>query len=222
MRSDGGQRRLPVGAVRGHVAWSVYRQRRDPAVPGDGHRRPGSARAAARGARRARPARSLFRVVLIHHPPLDALTKRRKALGRLRRVREVIARRGRRARAARPHPRGDGSVDARRGFRTCPSSATTSASANGSNEHELRARFNLFHIDGAANRWQIEMEVRALGDDGRFGLLERVPLERLAFARGADTDEPTRTERDDDQVRLPGDASWRSTPTGSSSSGRDR
>ena len=39
---------------------------------------------------------------------------------------------------------------------------------------------NLFHIDGVANRWQVEMEVRALGDDGRFGLLERVPMNDAA------------------------------------------
>jgi 3',5'-cyclic AMP phosphodiesterase CpdA len=126
--------------------------------------------------------RGLFRVVLIHHPPLDALTKRRKRLvdsaAFARVVEEVGAElilHGHTHTATVAWMQGVGTM--------VPVVATTSASANGSNEHDLRARYNLFRIERAGNRWKIEMEVRALEADDRFDVIERVSLTDTGAAR---------------------------------------
>ena len=128
--------------------------------------------------------RRLFRVVSIHHPPLDSLTKRRKRLYDSAELAAVIAEAGaelilhghtHKATVAWMRGRDD----------NVPVVATTSASANGSNEHELRAQYNLFHIERGPEGWQVELEVRALGADGHFGVLERRALVEGASTVGA-------------------------------------
>ena len=130
--------------------------------------------------------RELFRVVLIHHPPLDALTKWRKRLVDSAAFARVIASAG--AELVLHGHTHEATVAWMPGEASnVPVVGTTSASANGSNEHELRARYNLFHIDRIASHWRIEMEVRALRDGGRFGLLERVPLVEATTNTGKTT-----------------------------------
>jgi 3',5'-cyclic AMP phosphodiesterase CpdA len=128
--------------------------------------------------------RGLFRVVLIHHPPLDDLTKRRKRLvdsaAFARVVQEAGAElilHGHTHKATVAWMQGAGGA--------VPVVATTSASANGSNEHDLRARYNLFRIERAGDRWKIAMEAHALGADYRFHTLEQLSLTSPDAARGS-------------------------------------
>jgi 3',5'-cyclic AMP phosphodiesterase CpdA len=128
--------------------------------------------------------RGLFRVVLIHHPPLDELTKHRKRLvdstAFARVIEEVGAElilHGHTHKATVAWMRGAGAA--------VPVVATTSASANGSNEHELRARYNLFRIERSANQWRIRMEARAIGIDNRFDAVEQLILTASDTARAS-------------------------------------
>lgn len=126
--------------------------------------------------------RDLFRVVLIHHPPLDDLTKRRKRLidsGAFGRVIEEVGAElilhGHTHKATVAWMQGAGGA--------VPVVATTSASANGSNEHHLRARYNLFRIERGTDRWEVTMEAHSLGDDDRFHATEKLSLKAPDSAR---------------------------------------
>ena len=119
--------------------------------------------------------RRLFRVIVIHHPPLDELTKHRKRLTDSAALADVIADSGAELMLhGHTHKATVAWMRGRNG--TVPVVATTSASANGSNERELRSRYNLFHIDRDGDGWRLDLEVRALGPDGRFSVLERSAL----------------------------------------------
>jgi 3',5'-cyclic AMP phosphodiesterase CpdA len=116
-----------------------------------------------------------YRVVLIHHPPIDALTKWRKRLTDSARFAEVIARAGAElilhghtheatvASMAGP----DGPV---------PVVGVTSASSNGGEEEELRARYNIFRIERSNGAWRVDLEIRGLQADGSVGAIDRTPL----------------------------------------------
>ena len=119
--------------------------------------------------------RGLFRVVLIHHPPLDELTKWRKRLIDSAAFARVIEDAGAEL-VLHGHTHAATVAWMRGAAGRVPTVGTTSASANGSDEPDLRARYNVFHIDRQAGRWHVEMETRALGTGGDFGPLERMPL----------------------------------------------
>jgi 3',5'-cyclic AMP phosphodiesterase CpdA len=128
--------------------------------------------------------RGCFRVVLIHHPPLDDLTKWRKRLVDSAAFARVIEQAGAELvlhghthRATVAWMRG-------RGVRV-PVVGTTSASANGSDEHERRSRYHLFRIDGSAFAWRVEMEARAIGARGGFEVVGRTSLDAGADGSGA-------------------------------------
>jgi 3',5'-cyclic AMP phosphodiesterase CpdA len=128
--------------------------------------------------------RRLFRAIVIHHPPLDALTKWRKRLTDSAELAEVIADTG--AELILHGHTHKATVAWMRGhLGSVPVVATTSASANGSDEHELRSRYNLFHIERDGAAWRIDLEVRALGPDGRFVALGRGELAEGGPAVGA-------------------------------------
>ena len=127
---------------------------------------------------RALASAGLFRVVLIHHPPVDSLTKRRKRLVDSDRFAEVVARAGAElvlhghthcatiASMAGP----DGRV---------PVVGVTSASSNGGEDEALRARYNLFQIhrrEHGNHGWDVDLVVRGLGADGSIGEIERSRL----------------------------------------------
>ncbi len=114
----------------------------------------------------------LFRVVLIHHPPLDVLTKRRKRLVDSEAFARVVAETGAElVLHGHTHEATVAWMEGRDG--RVPVVGTKSASANVSNDHELRSRYHLFHIDRSEAGWRLEMEARALGSDGCFELVER-------------------------------------------------
>lgn len=128
--------------------------------------------------------RGLFRVVLIHHPPLDDLTKRRKRLVDSAAFARVVQEVGAELILhGHTHKATVAWMEAAGG--AVPVVATTSASANGSNEHDLRARYNLFRIERAGDRWKVAMEAHALGADDRFHTLERLSLTSPDAARGS-------------------------------------
>lgn len=116
-----------------------------------------------------------FRVVLIHHPPVDSLTKWRKRLTDSARFASVIARAGAElilhghthaaSLAALAGPTGP-----------VPVVGVTSASSNGGEDASLRARYNLFRIERRGGAWQVDLEVRGLLTGGAIGLIERAPL----------------------------------------------
>ena len=128
--------------------------------------------------------RHLYRVVLIHHPPLDGLTKWRKRLVDSAAFARVIEDAGAEL-VLHGHTHAATVAWMRGATGPVPIVATTSASANGSDEHELRARYNLFRIDREAGGWRVEMETRALGPSGTFGSLERAPLRQGTSAQSA-------------------------------------
>jgi len=116
-----------------------------------------------------------FRVVLIHHPPIDELTKWRKRLTDSGRFAQLIARAGAElilhghthtaTIASMPGP--DAPV---------PVVSVTSASSNGGEDETLRARYNVFRIERRDGRWDIDLEIRGLQADGSIGAVDRSPL----------------------------------------------
>lgn len=116
-----------------------------------------------------------FRVVLIHHPPIDDLTKWRKRLTDSASFARVIGRVGAElilhghtheaTQAAMAGPNGPVSVV-----------GVTSASSNGGEDEALRARYNIYRIERGNDGWNVEVEIRGLQSDGSFAAIERSPL----------------------------------------------
>jgi 3',5'-cyclic AMP phosphodiesterase CpdA len=116
-----------------------------------------------------------FRVVLIHHPPIDGLTKWRKRLTDSRAFARVIARAG--AELILHGHTHEATIASLVGPEApVPVVGVTSASSNGGDDPSLRSRYNIFRIARGGSHWNIELEVRGLQADGSFGAIERAPL----------------------------------------------
>jgi 3',5'-cyclic AMP phosphodiesterase CpdA len=116
-----------------------------------------------------------YRVILIHHPPIDDLTKWRKRLTDSDAFAAVIARAG--AELILHGHTHESTVASMAGpDAAVPVVGATSASSNGGEDPSLRAHYNIFRIDRGRSSWNVDLEVRGLRDDGSFGLLERRPL----------------------------------------------
>jgi len=117
-----------------------------------------------------------FRVVLIHHPPIDSLTKWRKRLTDSRGFASVIARAG--AELILHGHTHAASLAALAGPEApVPVVGVTSASSNGGEDASLRARYNLFRIERRGEAWHVDLETRGLLAGGTIGLVERAPLD---------------------------------------------
>jgi 3',5'-cyclic AMP phosphodiesterase CpdA len=118
-----------------------------------------------------------FRVVLIHHPPIDDLTKWRKRLTDSAAFARVIARTG--AELILHGHTHEATASSMIGPNTpVPVIGVTSASSNGGEDESLRARYNIFRIERRDGGWNVEVETRGLQSDGSFTRIERTSLRR--------------------------------------------
>ncbi len=107
----------------------------------------------------------LFRVVLIHHPPVSGTVRPRASLLDAEDFAAVIARAGaelilhghthRMCHHALPTPRGP-----------VPVIGVASASARAQHAHREPAQFHLYTVSRDTSRWRLELEIRALQKDG--------------------------------------------------------
>jgi 3',5'-cyclic AMP phosphodiesterase CpdA len=117
----------------------------------------------------------LFRVVLIHHPPIDSLTKRRKRLVDSAEFARVIRRVG--AELILHGHTHESTVAYLRSVRAeVPVIGVTSSSSNGGEDRSLRARYNVYAIEACEDRWRVNMQVRAWNEDGHVSEIEHAPL----------------------------------------------
>jgi len=116
-----------------------------------------------------------YRVILVHHPPLDNLTKWRKRLTDSDAFAAVIARAGAEL-ILHGHTHEATVVSMDGPDAAVPVVGATSASSNGGDDASLRAHYNLFRIERGGGSWKVDLEVRGLRDDGSFGSLEHGPL----------------------------------------------
>ena len=116
-----------------------------------------------------------FRVVLIHHPPIDALTKWRKRLTDSDELAGVIARAGAELILhGHTHCASVASMAGPEGL--VPVVGVTSASSNGGENESLRARYNIFRVEHRNGGWDVDLEIRGLQADGSIGAVGRMPL----------------------------------------------
>jgi len=116
--------------------------------------------------------RGIFRIVLIHHPPLDHATAPRKRLRDSHAFRDTIARHGaelilhghthRSQRAELPTPGGSAAVI-----------GVTSASASRDKGDGRHARYHLYRIQREDEAWKVEVEVREIAADHHSFVIEK-------------------------------------------------
>lgn len=126
-----------------------------------------------------------FRVVVIHHPPLDTLTKWRKRLVDSARLGEIVARAGAElVLHGHTHQSSLAWMDGPRS--PIPVLGVTSPSCDGSEHADLRARYNVYRISGEATRWHVTAEARGIREDGSIGTIEQLDLAVPRRAEGSE------------------------------------
>jgi 3',5'-cyclic AMP phosphodiesterase CpdA len=121
---------------------------------------------------------SLFRVVLIHHPPVSAPGKRFKRLLDAEAFRRVIAQRGAElVLHGHDHVHATTWLDGPRG--RVPAVGVPSASTPVCFGHEAAA-YNLYRIDGSAGAWRCEVTSRGFSQGMDIGELRRWTLSGAA------------------------------------------
>ncbi len=100
----------------------------------------------------------LFRIVLIHHPPLPGQNITRKALFDSAEMRNVLAGEGAEL-VLHGHNHRDmlTMIDTPHGTANVIGVPSASAAING---HRPAAQYNLYHVSGTAGAWQCEVEIR--------------------------------------------------------------
>lgn len=116
--------------------------------------------------------RGLFRVVLIHHPPLSPLRRYLRRLTDAADFRAVLAAKGAEL-LLHGHDHCRALVWLEGPNRRFPAVGVPSASLRAQHGHENAAGYNLFHIDGTADAWHCEMIGRERGADGTVQEVER-------------------------------------------------
>jgi 3',5'-cyclic AMP phosphodiesterase CpdA len=117
----------------------------------------------------------LFRVVVLHHPPINGLTKWRKRLTDSNALRQTLSSRGAEL-VLHGHTHASTIAWLGGSHKPIPVVGVTSPSCDGSENADLRARYNIYRIDGAAPDWRVDVEVRGLRDDSKVGEIERFDL----------------------------------------------
>jgi 3',5'-cyclic AMP phosphodiesterase CpdA len=120
--------------------------------------------------------RGLFRVVLIHHPPLSAPRRYMRRLIDAPDLRGVLAEHGAELLIhGHDHERAVVRLDGPRGTKI-PAVGAPSASARGPHGHENAGGYNIYRIDGDAAAWRCEMLARERGADGTVREIDRETL----------------------------------------------
>jgi 3',5'-cyclic AMP phosphodiesterase CpdA len=120
--------------------------------------------------------RALFRVVLIHHPPLTPPRRHMRRLIDAADLRQVLAEHGTELLIhGHDHERAVMRLDGPRGTKI-PAVGAPSASALGAHGHETAGGYNIYRIDGDAAAWRCEMIARERGADGTVREIGRQTL----------------------------------------------
>ena len=110
--------------------------------------------------------RDLFRVVLIHHPPLSPPARYMRRLVDSADLRHVLAEHGGELLIhGHDHERAIVRLDGPHGTKI-PAVGAPSASANAPHGHENAGGYNIYRIDGDAAAWHCELIARERGPDG--------------------------------------------------------
>jgi|SRR5579862_78401 len=119
--------------------------------------------------------RDLFRIILIHHPPVTPPKRWLRRLTDAADLRRVLADKGAELLLhGHDHSRAVIWLDGPKA--KIPSVGVPSASARAPHGEENAAGYNLFRIDGEADNWRCEMTGRERGKDGSFHDAERRTL----------------------------------------------
>jgi 3',5'-cyclic AMP phosphodiesterase CpdA len=119
--------------------------------------------------------RGLFRIVLIHHPPVSPLRRHLRRLVDAADLRAVLADKGAELLLhGHDHRRSLVWLDGPR--HKIPAVGVPSASAQAPHGDEDAAGYNLFRVDGAAGSWRCEMIARQRGPSGTVRDIERLLL----------------------------------------------
>jgi len=119
--------------------------------------------------------RALFRVVLIHHPPVSPPARYLRRLTDAAEFRDLLAKHGADL-VLHGHDHCRSIVWLAGPDRAIPAVGVPSASARRAHGHENAAGYNLFRIEGAAGGWRCEMIARERRADGSVGEVERQTL----------------------------------------------
>jgi len=119
--------------------------------------------------------RGLFRIVLIHHPPLGPRSRYLRRLTDAADFRRVLAEKGAEL-VLHGHDHRHSLVWLDGPSEPIPAVGVPSASALAPHGHENAAGYNLFHIDAGAGTWKCELVRRERGADGVLHEIERVNL----------------------------------------------
>ena len=111
-----------------------------------------------------------FRVVLIHHPPLSAPSRRLKRLVDGAELRAALARHGAEL-VIHGHDHEHSVIELAGPRRPIPVVGVPSASAVPPGEHDA-AGYNLYRIEGRAGAWRCELVARGLASDGDPAVVE--------------------------------------------------
>jgi 3',5'-cyclic AMP phosphodiesterase CpdA len=120
--------------------------------------------------------RGLFRVVLIHHPPLSPPRRYMRRLIDAADLRHVLAEHGAELLVhGHDHERAIVRLDGPRGTKI-PAVGAPSASARSAHGHENAGGYNIYRIDGDTAAWHCEMIARERGSDGAVREIGRQTL----------------------------------------------
>ena len=119
--------------------------------------------------------RELYRVVLVHHPPVSPPSRYMRRLTDAAEFCQVAGGKRRRTHSARPRSLFLAHL-ARWSGKSIPAVGAPSGSARAPHGHEDAAGYNLFHIDGEPGAWRCEMIARQRGTDGVVRELNRRKL----------------------------------------------
>ncbi len=119
--------------------------------------------------------RGLFRVVLIHHPPVSPPERYLRRLIDAAEFRQVLAGHGAEL-VLHGHDHCRSIVWLDGPGKAIPAIGVPSASARVRHGHENAGGYNLFHIDGSPGAWRCEMIGRERGRDGSVSEVERQTL----------------------------------------------
>jgi 3',5'-cyclic AMP phosphodiesterase CpdA len=173
MRGDDGVDRFPLLRRRGDVAL-IALSTGLPTAPFMATGELGQ-RQLARFADLLEQTRGLFRVVLIHHPPVTLPRRFLRRLTDAKSFRGVLAEKGAELLIhGHDHHRAVIWLDGPQA--KIPAVGVPSASAHLPHGDENAAGYNLFHIDGEPGGWRCEMIARERDSDGKFRDVERRAL----------------------------------------------
>jgi 3',5'-cyclic AMP phosphodiesterase CpdA len=115
-----------------------------------------------------------YRAVMLHHPPLPGLTRKRKALKDASALQDVLAKRGAELVIHGHNHRGmHNTLDSVDG--PIPVVGVSSASIKGHGGAES-ASWNLYQIRRSDGRWVTDVIVRGLDAEGRFATVKQFTL----------------------------------------------